>query len=243
MTSVILKDLECWKDYLVCVSAQTSAGFGPSKCGVNNTSIYGKRYEDMPYVNLYRSGLIPETECTNITDLLPYTNYTLSIISSNQYGNTKPVLIVEQTDIAVVVGESQKDKGFAEKNIFNCIFLARAALPPGMWRKNLTSSVFDVRLKVVVIDEAHCITNETNTPLVPLVIAIIGWTLAVVLAGTTIIVIHTILFYFRQLHIKKNNTPVASSANCIELSGSNDLSDYINIDTTQASNEHYESVN
>ncbi|XP_052088467.1 uncharacterized protein LOC127725493 [Mytilus californianus] len=40
MTSVILKDLDCWKEYRVCVSAQTSAGVERSTCGVNNTSVY-----------------------------------------------------------------------------------------------------------------------------------------------------------------------------------------------------------
>ncbi|CAC5413564.1 PTPRB [Mytilus coruscus] len=236
MTSVILKDLDCWKEYLVCVSAQTSAGVGRSTCGVNNTSVYepqskiskitasnttirldfempcdnvetpisynisytsldhsctgdqtnvtewwecfplrpceitglfpywdyfikvqesaennvgvwSNEYkvttlhsvpeevrnvraeniksdsltvcweqpcflnsdtvfynvmldEDTPYVNVYRSGSIPETECANITDLLPYTNYTISVTASNQYGNTDPVVIMKQTDIA-----------------------------------------------------------------------------------------------------------------------------------------------
>ncbi|CAC5375531.1 unnamed protein product [Mytilus coruscus] len=237
MTSVILKDLDCWKEYLVCVSAQTSAGVGRSTCGVNNTSVYepqskiskitasnttirldfempcdnveapisynisytsldhsctgdqtnvtdwtecfpfrpceitglfpywdyfikvqesaennvgvwSNEYkvttlhsvpekvrnirveniesdrltvcweqpcflnsdtvfynvtldEDIPYIMISRSGSILETECANISDLLPYTNYNISVTASNQYGKTYPVVIMEQTDIAV----------------------------------------------------------------------------------------------------------------------------------------------
>ncbi|XP_052088427.1 uncharacterized protein LOC127725474 [Mytilus californianus] len=237
MTSVILTELDCWKEYHVCVSAQTLAGFGPKKCGVNNTNVYepqaqiskitasnttirlefqvpcdnveapisynipytsldhsctvnqtnvtewwecfplhpceisglfsywdyfikvqesvednvgvwSKEHkvttlhsvpeevqnvrvgniesdsltvcweqpcflnsdtvfynvtldEDTPYVNIYRSGAIPLTECEKIADLLPYTNYTLSVTASNQYGNSDPVIIMKQTDIAV----------------------------------------------------------------------------------------------------------------------------------------------
>ncbi|XP_071137871.1 tyrosine-protein phosphatase Lar-like [Mytilus edulis] len=83
--------------------------------------------------------------------------------------------------------------------------------------------------------------GETNTPLVssvssvPLVLAVIGWTLAVVLAGTTV-------FYKRQLHSQQSNTPVTSNANIIELSGAYDRSDYINADATKDTDGHYESI-
>ncbi|VDI62954.1 Hypothetical predicted protein [Mytilus galloprovincialis] len=83
--------------------------------------------------------------------------------------------------------------------------------------------------------------GETNTPLVssvssvPLVFAVIGWTLAVVLAGTTV-------FYKRQLHSQQSNTPVTSNANIIELSGAYDRSDYINADATKDTDGHYESI-
>ncbi|XP_063405376.1 tyrosine-protein phosphatase Lar-like [Mytilus trossulus] len=83
--------------------------------------------------------------------------------------------------------------------------------------------------------------GETNTPLVssvsslPLVFAVIGWTLAVVLAGTTV-------FYKRQWHSQQSNTPVSSNANIIELSGANDRSDYINTGATEDTDGHYESV-
>ncbi|XP_071137869.1 receptor-type tyrosine-protein phosphatase eta-like [Mytilus edulis] len=236
-TSVILRNLECWKEYLVCVSAITLAGAGSKKCGVKNTSVYEPQSkisettasnttirlelevpcdsveapisydvsytsldhsctgnqtnvtkwiecfpwrsceitglfpywdyfikiqeavennvgvlsnehkvttlhsvpeevlnvraeniksdsmtvcwekpcfinsdavfynvtldEDTLYVMISRSGAIPGTECTNITNLLPYTNYTISVTASNQYGKTDPVIIVKQTDIAV----------------------------------------------------------------------------------------------------------------------------------------------
>ncbi|VDI22599.1 Hypothetical predicted protein [Mytilus galloprovincialis] len=43
MTSVILRNLYCWKEYIVCVSALTSAGAGPQKCGAKNTSVYEPR--------------------------------------------------------------------------------------------------------------------------------------------------------------------------------------------------------
>ncbi|XP_063404690.1 receptor-type tyrosine-protein phosphatase beta-like [Mytilus trossulus] len=237
MTSVILRSLECWREYLVCVSALTSAGAGSQKCGVKNTSVYEPQSkiskstagnttiklefevpcdsvdapisyqitytslnhtctggqtnvtswwecfplhpceitglypywdyfikvqetvennfgvwsnelkittlhsvpeevrnvraeniksdsltvcwekpcflnsdavfynvtldEDTPYIMISRSGAIPGTECTNITNLLPYTNYTISVTASNQYGKADPEIIVKQTDIAV----------------------------------------------------------------------------------------------------------------------------------------------
>ncbi|XP_076078308.1 receptor-type tyrosine-protein phosphatase eta-like isoform X1 [Mytilus galloprovincialis] len=237
MTSVILRNLDCWKEYLVCVSAITSAGAGSQKCGVKNTSVYEPQSkiskttasnttiklefevpcdsvdapisyqisyialdhsctgdqtndtqwwecfplrrceitglfpywdyfikvqetvednvgvwsnelkittlhsvpeevrnvraentrsdsltvcwekpcflnsdavfynvtldEDTPSIMISRSGAIPGTECTNISNLLPYTNYTISVTASNQYGKADPVIIVKQTDIAV----------------------------------------------------------------------------------------------------------------------------------------------
>ncbi|CAG2191687.1 PTPB [Mytilus edulis] len=198
MTSVILRNLDCWKEYLVCVSALTSAGAGSKMCGVKNTSVYEPQskiskatasnttirlelevpcdsvgtpisydvsctsldhsctgnqtnvtnwiecfpwssfpqevrnvraeniksdslrvcwekpcflnsdtvfynvtLDDYPYGNIKRSGTIPLTECEEIADLLPYTNYTISVTAINQNGKADPVGIIKQTDIAV----------------------------------------------------------------------------------------------------------------------------------------------
>ncbi|XP_063444125.1 recQ-like DNA helicase BLM [Mytilus trossulus] len=64
---------------------------------------------------------------------------------------------------SVVVGEIQKDKGVGQKiseGQFSIVFSSpEAALTSGMWRKSLTSGVFHDRVKAVVIDEAHCITE------------------------------------------------------------------------------------
>ncbi|VDI28829.1 Hypothetical predicted protein [Mytilus galloprovincialis] len=90
-------------------------------------------------------------------------------------------------------------------------------------------------ISTTVLQLQTTIDSETCTLLVPLVFAVIGWTLAVVLAATTV-------FYKRQLLKKKSNTPVASSAIYSDLSGARELTNYSTIDI-QASNEHYEDIN
>ncbi|VDI22598.1 Hypothetical predicted protein [Mytilus galloprovincialis] len=96
-------------------------------------------------------------------------------------------------------------------------------------------------ISTTILQHQTTIESETNTPLVPsvslmlLVIAIIGWTLAVILAGTTV-------FYKRQLLKKKSKTPVASCAIYHDLSGARELTTYSAIDN-QASNEHYDEIN
>ncbi|CAC5413555.1 unnamed protein product [Mytilus coruscus] len=95
----------------------------------------------------------------------------------------------------------------------------------------------DWKIKTIptTVLQKQTIETETCTPLVPLVFAVIGWILAVGLAGTTV-------FYKRQLHTKKSNTPVASSANYLDMSGARELTNYSAIDI-QASNEHNEDIN
>ncbi|XP_076078307.1 uncharacterized protein LOC143048503 [Mytilus galloprovincialis] len=120
-------------------------------------------------------------------------------------------------------------------------YLSIRGLKPGMLYRYSVTAMNKAGLNTT--DRIPVITQEdkTNTPLVsslsslPLVFAVIGWTLAVVLAGTTV-------FYKRQLHSKQSNTPVTSNANIIELSGANDRSDYINTDSTKDTDGHYESI-
>ncbi|XP_076079146.1 uncharacterized protein LOC143049367 isoform X2 [Mytilus galloprovincialis] len=87
-------------------------------------------------------------------------------------------------------------------------------------------------ISTTVLKLQTTIDSETCTQLVPLVFAVIGWTLAVVLAATTV-------FYKRKLLKKKSN---ASNAIYSDLSGARELTNYSTIDI-QATNEHYEDIN
>ncbi|CAG2231496.1 unnamed protein product [Mytilus edulis] len=124
-------------------------------------------------------------------------------------------------------------------------FISRIGRNPRLFsthsfRRGGATFAFESKVPAELI-QVHGDWAKTNTPLVsslsslPLVFAVIGWTLAVVLAGTTV-------FYKRQLHSQQSNTPVTSNANIIELSGANDRSDYINTDSTKDTDGHYESI-
>ena len=70
-------------------------------CFLNSDRVfYNVTLNDDPYVNVYRFGAILQTECQEIADLLPYTNYTISVTASNQFGKADPVSIIKQTDKA-----------------------------------------------------------------------------------------------------------------------------------------------
>ncbi|XP_071137461.1 uncharacterized protein [Mytilus edulis] len=78
------------------------------------------------------------------------------------------------------------------------------------------------------------IKDSSPSFVVALVIAIIGCTVAVIFAGTTV-------YYKRQLHTQKGESPLESSVNYVDLSVARDVSDYSAINT-QVGNEQYETV-
>lgn len=64
---------------------------------------------------------------------------------------------------ATVVGECQPVKSVADDisaGKYSIVFSSpEAVLSPGLWRRSLTRGVFHRRMKAVIIDEAHCITE------------------------------------------------------------------------------------
>ncbi|XP_063402225.1 uncharacterized protein LOC134686489 [Mytilus trossulus] len=81
------------------------------------------------------------------------------------------------------------------------------------------------------------IIKETSTSfMVALVIAIIGCTVAVFFAGTTI-------FYRRQLHTQNSNIVLAPSVNYVDLSRARDDSNYSAINSQAVNEQQYETVN
>ncbi|XP_052088022.1 uncharacterized protein LOC127725205 [Mytilus californianus] len=84
--------------------------------------------------------------------------------------------------------------------------------------------------------EKENIKDTSTSFLVALVIAIIGCTVAVFFAGTTV-------FFNRQLHIQKRKIPITSSVNYVDLSGARDVSNYTAINTQAMSEQQYEIVN
>ncbi|CAG2226799.1 unnamed protein product [Mytilus edulis] len=106
--------------------------------------------------------------------------------------------------------------------------------------KTLTKPTSDNQLTVsttqsTIERDKEYIKDTHPSFLVALIIAIIGCTVAVIFAGTT-------LFYKRQLLTQKSKSPLASSVNYVDLSVARDDSDYSAINT-QVVNEQYETVN
>ncbi|CAC5366891.1 unnamed protein product [Mytilus coruscus] len=80
------------------------------------------------------------------------------------------------------------------------------------------------------------ISKDTSTSLlVAIIIAIIGCTVAVVFAGTTV-------FYRRQLHTQQSKIPLAPSVNYVDLSRARDVSDYSTLNTPEVNEQQYETV-
>ncbi|XP_071168472.1 ATP-dependent DNA helicase RecQ-like [Mytilus edulis] len=101
---------------------------------------------------------------TEIFEALAGENSSIVVISTLQALMLDQVQKLEKLSIkSVVVCEIRKDKGVGQKiseGQFSIVFSSpEAAFTTGMWRKSLTSGVFHDRVKAVVIDEAHCITE------------------------------------------------------------------------------------